>query len=372
MSRFDRILAILLLLRGGRGMTAAEMARRLEVSTRTVYRDVETLSALGVPVYAARGQGGGFRLLPGYFLPPVTFSQGEAISLLLGLALLRSLRATPFAAQRETAEHKLLAAVPDALRAILAHAQQVIAVEAVPRDAFHPKRAASHDSSAPAPPDTSESAVVEVYLQAVLERTTVHLRYGSPYRAAADTVLVDPAGLFWDRDHWYLVGTVNDMRPLPRLWRADRVLAITPHSRPARIQARFDIRDYLGRGWLRTAMMEWTEQSPVSIRLSRRQAERLQQDWYYGHASFRPLAADEVLMTFGEDDRGAVLALLRWLGPGAELIAPKEWRAVIRDEVLALYHTYAADAYGHGHTGGPGHPPNPDIPLPEFDGRSAI
>jgi predicted DNA-binding transcriptional regulator YafY len=150
--------------------------------------------------------------------------------------------------------------------------------------------------------------------------------------------------VFWDRDHWYLVGTVSARRQTPRLGRADRVLALTPHARSARPPARFDIRDYLGRGWLRTAMGEWAEQAPVAIRLSRRQAERVQQDWYYEHATFRPLGADAVLMTFGDDDREAVLALLRWLGPGAELIEPAAWRAVIRDELRALSHTYAADA----------------------------
>ncbi len=99
MNRFDRALAILLLLRSGKTLSATDLARRFEVSTRTIYRDIETLSAVGVPVYAEMGRDGGFRLLPGYFLPPVMFSVGEAISLLLGLTLLRSLRATPFAAE---------------------------------------------------------------------------------------------------------------------------------------------------------------------------------------------------------------------------------------------------------------------------------
>ena len=81
--RFDRLFGILLLLRGGRAVPAGELARRFGVSRRTIYRDLEALSAAGVPVYAERGRGGGTRLLEGYFLPPLMFSRGEGIALLL-------------------------------------------------------------------------------------------------------------------------------------------------------------------------------------------------------------------------------------------------------------------------------------------------
>lgn len=58
-----RLLSLLLLLRNGGRMTAAELARRLEVSERTVLRDLDRLSSAGVPVYAVRGRGGGFEML---------------------------------------------------------------------------------------------------------------------------------------------------------------------------------------------------------------------------------------------------------------------------------------------------------------------
>src|SRR6476661_8154690 len=106
MNRIDRALGILLLLRGGKAISATALSRRFEVATRTIYRDIETLSSLGVPVYAEMGRAGGFRLVEGYFLPPVMFSAREAISLMLGISLLRNLRASPFAAERETGAQK--------------------------------------------------------------------------------------------------------------------------------------------------------------------------------------------------------------------------------------------------------------------------
>ena len=87
MNRLDRALGILLLLSQGRTWSAQRLAERFEVSVRTVYRDVEALQALGVPVVATRGAGGGFHLLEGFVLPPVNLTRQEAVSLVLGSLL---------------------------------------------------------------------------------------------------------------------------------------------------------------------------------------------------------------------------------------------------------------------------------------------
>jgi predicted DNA-binding transcriptional regulator YafY len=339
MNRLDRALGILLLLRGGKTLSATELSRRFEVSTRTVYRDVEMLAAVGVPIYAEIGRTGGFRLVEGYFLPPVMFSVGEAVSLLLGLTLLRRLRARPFAAELETSEQKLLAAVPDQLRAALTHAQQIVGFERLPADIFHPERL----DSAPPAAGADEGAVVSEFVRAILDRKTVALDYRSPYGGRAEQIIATPRGLLWDRDRWYLVGERTGRDEATRLWRADRVQAIAAHAPAAESAPAFDVGTLLDHNWLRPAMERWRAASPVTIRLTRPQAERLQQDWYYRHALFEELGQEGVLMTFGEDDRAVVLELLRWLGPGAELVAPAAWRAALRAELSDMLAAHADD-----------------------------
>lgn len=336
MQRFERIIAILLALRAGGRLTAGDLARRLEVSERTIYRDLDLLGELGVPLYTERGRAGGIGLMPGYFLPPVTFTRGEAMSLVAGLALLHSLTAMPFAADLDTARRKLLAAVPDDLRAVLADAERILGFETPPDDIFHPEVDASVAG------DTRQldpAAVVSTFAEAVFQRRIVHLRYRSPYRPRAADIDIIPLGFFWDRQRWYLAGIPTGRERT--LFRADRVLRITLGARAERPEG-FDVRALLGRAWLREAMADWAvEPYLVRIRLTPPLAARLQRDWYYRHAAYEPLSDDAVVMAFGEVNRASVFELVRWLGPDAELLEPAAWRAALRDDALAMARRHA-------------------------------
>lgn len=336
MNRLDRALGILLLLRGGATLSAAALARHFEVSPRTIYRDVEALSAIGVPVYAEMGRNGGFRLSKGYFLPPIMFSRGEATALLVGIAMLRRLRATPFAADLETAARKVIAALPESFHTAITSAQRAIGFEAIPADPLHPERAAKLESPEASDP-LQEAHVLSVFLQAIVDTTMVSLRYQPPDEYAERAITMSPRGLVWDRDRWYLVGTRPDRAENYRLWRADRVRSIKAETTPAQGNASFDIHTVLDRRWLDAAMAQWATEAPVTLALTRRQAEQLQTDWYYRHARFADLADGRVAMTFGEDDQAVVFTLLRWLGPGAQLLEPQAWRAAWRAELHALW-----------------------------------
>jgi predicted DNA-binding transcriptional regulator YafY len=339
MVQFDRLFGILLVLQRARSVSATQLARQFEVSTRTIYRDLQTLSALGVPIYAIRGHGGGIRLLEGYFLPPLTFSRGEGIVLLLGLTLLQSLQTFPFPEEVKTAVQKLLVAVPDSLRTTLVQAEKVIGFEHFPGDIFHPESTTALQTHG----GVSESQIVTTFLQGILDRSFVQLRYRSPYHLPErQETTVIPLGLFWDRNHWYLVGRKHDGDAVLRVWRADRVVSLTWDSSSMNTPSAFDIQDLLGHTWLRSAMDQWQRSTPVVIRLTRPQAERLQRDWYYRHARFEESVGNQMLMTIGEENQTIVFELLRWLGPGAELVEPKAWREQIKEELqqmLSIYNT---------------------------------
>jgi predicted DNA-binding transcriptional regulator YafY len=344
-NRLDRALGILLLLRQGKTVSAAELAERFEVSQRTIYRDIALLGELGelgVPVYAEMGCEGGFRLMEGYVLPPIMFTEGESISLLIGLALLGILRVKPYETELESARHKLLAALPEHLRHTLAHVQRIIGLERLPVDIFNPDDLDLADrSDRDMESVRRESRTLTTFLRAILGRDHVTIRYRSPRRAQAKEYLMQPLGLIWDRERWYLVGKDADSGK-QRTLRSDRVIAMTIRSPGAKeAVADFEVSGLLGRKWLREAMRTWSGEAPVRIRLSRTQAERIRRDWYFGHADYREVALDLVEMTFGELDREFVFELLRWLGPGAELVEPGEWRAAFQAQLQTMIEAHA-------------------------------
>jgi predicted DNA-binding transcriptional regulator YafY len=328
MNRLDRTMGILLLLRGGRIVSASELASRFEVSVRTIYRDIEVLSGLGVPVSADMGRTGGFRLREGYFLPPVTLGPEEAASLLLGLILMRRLRVMPFPKEADFAERKLLAALPPETRETMERASRFIGFERVPADLLHPER--DDPQAGGGPPPKAESEVVGVFLRALLSRSRVMLTYRSPYREKKVPREAEPLGLLWDRDRWYLVGRPSGAAGKTRMWRADRVLALGPGRSMPPVSSDFDARELLDRKWLRAAMETWRSESPsVRIAMRRDQAELLRRDWFFGTALFEEMGDGRVAMSYGESWPETAAALVRWLGPGAELLEPKEWRQIV-------------------------------------------
>jgi len=117
-----RVLTVLELLQSHDRMTGAELARRLEVDVRTVRNYVQTLTDLGIPVEAERGRYGAYRLRAGYKLPPLIFTEDEALALTLSLLVARAsdlvLTAPAFAGVLAKVEHVLPAATRAHIQAV--------------------------------------------------------------------------------------------------------------------------------------------------------------------------------------------------------------------------------------------------------------
>src|ERR1700754_1876872 len=113
--RADRLVSLVLLLRQHGRLSAAALARELEVSTRTVLRDVEALSAAGVPVYAERGRHGGFALLPGFQTELTGLNHDEALALLVAGSR-RGAQAFGLGSALASAMRKVVDALPESYR----------------------------------------------------------------------------------------------------------------------------------------------------------------------------------------------------------------------------------------------------------------
>lgn len=327
MNAVERALGILLMLTGGRVVGATDLAARFEVSVRTVYRDVDRLLALGVPVESVRGAEGGYRLPAGYVQPAVALNRSETASLLVALALVRGLKATPLAAHLDTAERKLLASLPQAARTLLADGSRLVGVEAPPPDIFHRERV-------PSVAGDSQRAV-DGFMDGLLAGRRVRFTHANPYRHTARAYEVEPQGILFDRDHWYLAGRLVDLDD-DRLWRADRVTDMVVTGMAFRPDPAFTVQSLLGRSWLNRAMRRWeTEGAPARIRLTAAAAETLRRDWYYHHAAFQA-DGDRVIMTIPDTEPDILFPLIRWLGPDAELLEPDGLRPDLAADLAAM------------------------------------
>src|SRR5918994_614578 len=124
-----RVLTTLELLQARR-MTGSELARRLEVDGRTVRRYVATLQDMGIPVEGERGRYGAYRLRPGYKMPPLMFTDEEALGLSLGLLAARQLGLAGVAPAVEGALAKVERVMPEALRERVRALQETVSIAA--------------------------------------------------------------------------------------------------------------------------------------------------------------------------------------------------------------------------------------------------
>lgn len=121
-----RVLTVLELLQAHGRLTGASLASRLEVDIRTVRQYVETLRDLGIPVEAERGRYGAYRLRPGFKLPPLIFTEDEALALTLSLLLARRSGLATAAPAVEGALAKVERVLPAATRARLRAVQETV------------------------------------------------------------------------------------------------------------------------------------------------------------------------------------------------------------------------------------------------------
>ena len=218
----DRLLSILLLLQTRGRVPAHELAERLEVSVRTIYRDIEALSASGVPVYAERGRHGGIHLLDG-FRTDVTGLTADESRALFVLAAQGAHTALGLDAAFGSALRKVMAALPAPHRPAAEAASRRILVDA------------TRWKGGPQP--TVDLSSLQ---DAVFADRRLRLRYRHSGDTAPHTYTVDPYGLVSKAGVWYLVA---DHRGRPRLYRADRARSATPLPEPVRRRPGIELAD---------------------------------------------------------------------------------------------------------------------------------
>jgi predicted DNA-binding transcriptional regulator YafY len=235
-----RVLAVLELLQSHTQMSGAELARRVEVDPRTLRRYITMLEDLGIPITTEQGRYGGYRLVPGFKLPPMMFTEDEAQALSLGLLAARGLGLAEAAPAIESVQAKLDRVLPSAPRRTLAAMRESVALQ-------------TGDART-----NADARLLRILGESAQQRLTASLRYRAADGAATSRDF-DVYGLVFRTGRWYVVGYCH-LRQGLRTLRLDRVAhaEVTPlrFERPED----FDASEYLSR-----AMATLPRAIPVEI-----------------------------------------------------------------------------------------------------------
>lgn len=219
--RADRLLSILLLLQVHRRMTARELATRLEVSERTIHRDMDALSTAGIPITSERGRGGGWRLLEPYRTNLTGLNEAEIQALFLHKPA-RLLADLGLREASEAALIKLLASLPSIRRQDAEFIRQRIHIDG---SGWHQR-----DEAVPTLP---------ILQDALWQERRLHLSYQrSGGDGSLSERLVDPLGLVAKGNVWYLIAAVENQ---PRTYRVSRIAAASLTEEPSRLPEGFDL-----------------------------------------------------------------------------------------------------------------------------------
>jgi predicted DNA-binding transcriptional regulator YafY len=319
--RADRLVSLVLLLRRHGRLSATALARELEVSTRTVLRDIEALSAAGVPVYAERGRHGGFALLPGFRTELTGLNHDEALALLVAGSR-RGAQVFGLGSALASAMLKVVDALPASYRDTAADAARRLLID--PEADLLARRQVAEEV-----PD----AVVAEVRRAVFAGHKLRIHYAAVDQAPRWRT-VDPIGLVTVRGQGYLLATRSGA---DRTYRLSRVRAAEELDEPAQRTERVD----LDRAWQErsTRFRTGGDQVAVLARVHPARREEL-----VGTALAVLAEEDDtdgwlrLEVTF-QDSRHAVWALWQ-LATGAEVLAPPWLRTSLRDRAATIAARY--------------------------------
>ncbi|XEC95115.1 helix-turn-helix transcriptional regulator [Paenibacillus tarimensis] len=202
MQKAQRLIHMMMMINARKSFTVKELADEFGLSTRTITRDLQELSELGVPIYSVQGRGGGYKLLQERLLPPISFSESEAIAMFFACQSMEYFGSLPFGEGAESALHKFYHYLPADVREQIDRLKNRVMFWS-PQRAMSPK-------------------ILQTLLQAVMIRSAVTIEYKSGHGVSKRDI--QPIGLYASSGYWYCPAYCM-LREEIRQFRADRIVS---------------------------------------------------------------------------------------------------------------------------------------------------
>ncbi|CAM3603870.1 MULTISPECIES: helix-turn-helix transcriptional regulator [Paenibacillus] len=204
MQKSQRLIQLIMMINAKKSFTVRELADEFGLSTRTITRDLQELSELGIPIYSIQGRGGGYKLLQDRMLPPISLSESEAIAMFFACQSLDYFSSLPFGEGAESALQKFYHYLPADIKEQIDRLDGRIML-------WSPYRSMA-------------SGILQTLMQAIMMGGVVTMEYNSSSGAAKRDI--QPIGLYTSSGYWYCPAYCFEREDI-RQFRADRILSAT-------------------------------------------------------------------------------------------------------------------------------------------------
>jgi proteasome accessory factor B len=314
-------LKLLQTLQAGNGQNATEMARACGVSRRTVFRDLETLRAAGVPLQFEK-LNDRYHIAGDFFLPPTNFTPSEALAIIALAGQLGSHHGLPFLQPARSAALKLQSSLPSALRKELLQVAKSIHVRL--------------DAVGRLP---GKESVYEQLVESLAARRVVRMTYGSLTEWETIKTKLRPYHLLFNRRSWYVIGR-SSFHAEPRTFNVSRIHALELTNERYVMPRGFSLDRYLGNAW--NLMADQRAEAHVAIRFSPLVAQNVAEvNW---HKTQRTSFLNDGSLEFHVDVSG-FSEIVWWIlgyGDQAEVLRPPRLRRLVAQRAANLVRMYEA------------------------------
>lgn len=311
----QRLIRLMMVINAKKAFTVRELADEFGLSPRTITRDLRELSEVGFPIYTVQGRGGGYRLLRERMLPPIAFSENEAVAVFFACRSLQYFGSVPFDENAASAVHKFYHYLPDDAKGQIDRLRNRVVI-------WNPRR-------------TMSAECLQTLLQAVMNDSVVTIDYKSD--SGTTRREIQPVGLYANEGYWYCPAYCF-LRRTYRLFRADRIVS-------ARLNEAFpDRQDLSGRSvfeWIAPDLARFDPQCDLIVDLTEEGVRSLETNvWFGPHLHVREDGGGTVRMRIPVR-KAAFFADLIWqLGKEARIVEPAEAVDYLKQKIEEVRRRY--------------------------------
>lgn len=311
--RFDRIVDILIQLQSKRIIKAQELAKRFDVSLRTIYRDIKSLEQAGVPIIGEAGTG--YSIVDGYKLPPIVFTKEEAFSFIGAEKLMEKYMDSHMIEDFKSAIYKIKSVLKYSEKDLISVLENQIHLSAPNYDSFN----------------KNVPHALRTFFKSIASKKQVSIHYKGIHDATAQNRHLEPIGLYHENGFWYIAAFCilrNDYRQ----FRADRIIAIELIDLDF-IADRMSLEDFLKK------QKESSPKTKIILHTSIETAQHFH--WERSHFGFKKeyIENNTVQMTF--EYGGNMEYFARWFmmfSDDAEIIEPQTLKTRVKDILTHSLH----------------------------------